>query len=179
MHRRSSPPWQPLPSIAATAATRHHFRSPAAAGKVFRRTQKLFLVSRSIQPSTTISAAAPPPSPTHLYSRHQHGSSHHVTTTSTTPSSTTTTAGTTATAAAFQPLPPPWRAMDGGLATTAMVELINLPISPLGAARRQTTIVVAVGRQYSHHGHTLWCRAVMAQPLVKHRGGQPPKTTAV
>nr|GFA46021.1 hypothetical protein [Tanacetum cinerariifolium] len=33
------------------------------------------------------------------------------------------------------------------------------------AARRQTTIVVAVGRRYSHHSCTLWCRAVMAQPL--------------
>ncbi|GJY47120.1 hypothetical protein Tco_0436183 [Tanacetum coccineum] len=29
---------------------------------------------------------------------------------------------------------------------------------------RQTTIVVAVGRRYSHHSRTLWCRAVMAQP---------------
>nr|GEW74745.1 hypothetical protein [Tanacetum cinerariifolium] len=48
-----------------------------------------------------------------------------------------------------------------------------------GAVRRQTTIVVAVGRRYSHHSHTLWCRAVMGQPLVKHRGGQPPKTTTV
>nr|GEZ92425.1 hypothetical protein [Tanacetum cinerariifolium] len=45
--------------------------------------------------------------------------------------------------------------------------------------RGQTTIVVAVGRQYSHHSRTLWCRAVMVQPLVKHRGGQPPKTTSV
>nr|GEW21765.1 hypothetical protein [Tanacetum cinerariifolium] len=59
--------------------------------------------------------------------------------------------------------------------------MVDWPPSPcpLGAARRQTTIVVAVGRRYSHHCHTLWCRAVMTQPLVKHRGGQPPKTTAV
>nr|GFA77929.1 zinc finger BED domain-containing protein RICESLEEPER 2-like [Tanacetum cinerariifolium] len=77
----------------------------------------------------------------------------------------------------FQPLPPPWRAVDGRMATTAAVEPMKLPIS--WAVRRQTTIVVAVGRWYSHHGSTLWCRAVMAQPLVKHRGGQPPKTTTV
>nr|GFC71898.1 hypothetical protein [Tanacetum cinerariifolium] len=48
-----------------------------------------------------------------------------------------------------------------------------------GAVRRQTTIVVAVGRRYSHHSRTLWCRAVMAQPLVKPRGVQPLKTTTV
>ncbi|GJR15095.1 hypothetical protein Tco_0797747 [Tanacetum coccineum] len=33
------------------------------------------------------------------------------------------------------------------------------------AVRRQTTIVVAVGRRYSHHSRTMWCRAVAAQPL--------------
>nr|GEU81208.1 hypothetical protein [Tanacetum cinerariifolium] len=48
-----------------------------------------------------------------------------------------------------------------------------------GAARRQTTIVVAVERRYSHHSRTMWCLAVMAQPLVKHRGDKPPKTTTV
>nr|GEX71738.1 hypothetical protein [Tanacetum cinerariifolium] len=48
-----------------------------------------------------------------------------------------------------------------------------------GAVRRQTTIVVVVGRRYSHHSRTLWCRDVMAQPLEKHWGGQPPKTTTV
>nr|GEU54875.1 hypothetical protein [Tanacetum cinerariifolium] len=47
------------------------------------------------------------------------------------------------------------------------------------AVRRQTTIVVAVERRYNQHSRTLWCRAVMEQPLVKHRGGQPPKTTTV
>nr|GEW16033.1 alpha/beta hydrolases superfamily protein [Tanacetum cinerariifolium] len=77
----------------------------------------------------------------------------------------------------FQPLPPPWWAVGGGLATTVAVELIKLPIS--WAARRQTIIVVAVGRWYSHHSRTLWCRAVIAQLLVKHQGGQPPKTTTV
>ncbi|GJV14411.1 hypothetical protein Tco_1359734 [Tanacetum coccineum] len=33
------------------------------------------------------------------------------------------------------------------------------------AVRRQTTLVVAVGRWYSYHSHTMWCRAVAAQPL--------------
>ncbi|GJW64846.1 retrovirus-related pol polyprotein from transposon TNT 1-94 [Tanacetum coccineum] len=47
-----------------------------------------------------------------------------------------------------------------------------------GAVRRQTTTVVAVGRQYSHHSRTLWCWTVMAQPHVM-PGGQPPKTTTV
>ncbi|GKB72278.1 hypothetical protein Tco_0933690 [Tanacetum coccineum] len=28
-----------------------------------------------------------------------------------------------------------------------------------------------VGRRYSHHSRTLWCRAVMAQPHVASRGG--------
>nr|GEU69649.1 hypothetical protein [Tanacetum cinerariifolium] len=69
------------------------------------------------------------------------------------------------------------RAVDGGLDTTAAVELRKILIS--WAARHQTTIVVAVGRRYSHHSRTMWCRVVMAQPLVKHRGGQPPKTTTV
>nr|GFA54660.1 hypothetical protein [Tanacetum cinerariifolium] len=32
------------------------------------------------------------------------------------------------------------------------------------AARRQTTIVVAVGRRYNHHSRTLWCQVVMTQP---------------
>nr|GEU32919.1 hypothetical protein [Tanacetum cinerariifolium] len=48
-----------------------------------------------------------------------------------------------------------------------------------GAVRGQTTIVVAVGRWYNHHSRTLWCWAMMAQPLVKHRGGQPSKTTTM
>ncbi|GJY09873.1 putative ribonuclease H-like domain-containing protein [Tanacetum coccineum] len=39
--------------------------------------------------------------------------------------------------------------------------------------------MVAVGRRYSHHSRTLWCRAVMAQPQMVSRGGQPPKTTTV
>nr|GEV74922.1 hypothetical protein [Tanacetum cinerariifolium] len=104
----------------------------------------------------------------------------------------------------FQPLPSPWRAVDVRLAATVTVELRKIPISCLFsmhggyidcingifnlvlidlicclivAVRRQTTIVVAVGRRYSHHSRTLWCRAVMAQPLVKHKGGQLPKTT--
>nr|GEV69054.1 hypothetical protein [Tanacetum cinerariifolium] len=34
-----------------------------------------------------------------------------------------------------------------------------------GAVRRQTTIVVAVGRWYNHHSRTMWCRAMAAQPL--------------
>nr|GFA04684.1 hypothetical protein [Tanacetum cinerariifolium] len=45
--------------------------------------------------------------------------------------------------------------------------------------RRQTTIVVAVERRYSHHSRTLWCRAVMVLPLGVSHSGQPPKTTAV
>nr|GFB45166.1 hypothetical protein [Tanacetum cinerariifolium] len=57
--------------------------------------------------------------------------------------------------------------------------LIDLIWRRIGAVRRQTTIMVAVERRYSHHSSTMWCRAVMAQPLVKHRGGQPPKTTTV
>nr|GEW79257.1 integrase, catalytic region, zinc finger, CCHC-type, peptidase aspartic, catalytic [Tanacetum cinerariifolium] len=78
----------------------------------------------------------------------------------------------------FQPLPPPWRAVDGRMATTA-VWSIGHGLCRIVAVHRQTTIVVAVGRWYNHHSRTLWCRAVMAQPLVKNRGGQPPKTTTV
>nr|GEU32330.1 hypothetical protein [Tanacetum cinerariifolium] len=77
----------------------------------------------------------------------------------------------------FQPLPPSWWAVKGSLATTAAVGLIQPPIS--WAVRRQTTIVVAVGRGYSHHSRTLWGRPVMAQPLVKPRGVQPLNTTTV
>nr|GEX52130.1 putative ribonuclease H-like domain-containing protein [Tanacetum cinerariifolium] len=45
--------------------------------------------------------------------------------------------------------------------------------------RRQTTIVVAVGRRYSHHSHTMWCRAMAAQPLRVPRCAQPFDATAV
>nr|GEW55709.1 hypothetical protein [Tanacetum cinerariifolium] len=83
---------------------------------------------------------------------------------------------------------PPWRAVGGGSATTADEEITKPPKNLRflayfsmhgGASRRQTTIVVAVGRRYSHHSRTMWCRAVMTQPLVKHRVGQLPKTTTV
>ncbi|GJY67294.1 hypothetical protein Tco_0469532 [Tanacetum coccineum] len=40
------------------------------------------------------------------------------------------------------------------------------------AVRRQTTIVVAVKRRYTHHSRTLWCRAVMAQPHGMSRVGR-------
>nr|GEV73713.1 putative ribonuclease H-like domain-containing protein [Tanacetum cinerariifolium] len=96
--------------------------------------------------------------------------------------------------------------LGGGLATTATVELSKLPISRrffhawwlhrpyygifnlvlidliwhrIGAVRRQTTIVVAVGRRYNHHSRTMWCRAVAAQPLRVLRCAQPFDGTAV
>nr|GFB26886.1 hypothetical protein [Tanacetum cinerariifolium] len=47
------------------------------------------------------------------------------------------------------------------------------------AVRSQTTIVVAVRRRYSHHSHTMWCRAVAAQPLRVPRCAQPFDATAV
>nr|GFD11169.1 hypothetical protein [Tanacetum cinerariifolium] len=82
--------------------------------------------------------------------------------------------------------------VGGGLATTTTVKLMKLQISCLffhawwldrpyygifnlvlidliccriGAVRRQTPIVVAVERWYSHHSRTMWCRALAAQPL--------------
>nr|GFB26203.1 hypothetical protein [Tanacetum cinerariifolium] len=100
----------------------------------------------------------------------------------------------------------PWWAVGSGLATTAAVELIKLPISCLFFyawwLHRLYNIMLNLVVDWSwlmsnrvcpppnHHrggGRTtvqppqphLWCRAVMAQPLVKHRGGQPPKTTTV
>nr|GEZ09610.1 hypothetical protein [Tanacetum cinerariifolium] len=48
-----------------------------------------------------------------------------------------------------------------------------------GVVRPETTIVVAVGRRYSHHSHTMWCRAVAAQPLRVPRFAQPFDATAV
>nr|GEY53271.1 reverse transcriptase domain-containing protein [Tanacetum cinerariifolium] len=172
MHRRSPPPWQPLPpstphpcchplyhtsatTTVAIAATRHHD-------------------SGSVQPAS-------PPHPHHRSSiittppHYLHRSHHHISTiplptphapTAAASHEFTTTAGTTATATAFP-------------AAVAHVAGCGWRIGRHRAARRQTTIVVVVGRRYSHHGRTLWCRAVMAQPLVKHRGGQPPKTTTV
>nr|GEX52075.1 hypothetical protein [Tanacetum cinerariifolium] len=50
---------------------------------------------------------------------------------------------------------------------------------PLGAIRRQTTIVVAVRRWYSHHSRTMWCRAVAAQPLGMPLCAQPFDATTV
>nr|GEX85945.1 hypothetical protein [Tanacetum cinerariifolium] len=39
--------------------------------------------------------------------------------------------------------------------------------------------MVAIGRWYSHHSRTKWCRAVEAQPLGKPRCAQPLDATAV
>nr|GEX94130.1 hypothetical protein [Tanacetum cinerariifolium] len=47
------------------------------------------------------------------------------------------------------------------------------------AVRRETTIVVAVGRWYSHHSRTMWCRAMAAQPLGVPRYAQPLDATTV
>nr|GFA51164.1 hypothetical protein [Tanacetum cinerariifolium] len=85
-----------------------------------------------------------------------------------TPLTPTTATTTAATSAAF----PAAAAADAGCGW-------KISHHHRGAVLRQTTIVVAVGRRYSHHSHTLWCRAVMAQPQVKPRGGQPLKTTTV
>ncbi|GKB30075.1 hypothetical protein Tco_0869476, partial [Tanacetum coccineum] len=47
------------------------------------------------------------------------------------------------------------------------------------AVRRQTTIVVVVGRRYSHHSLTMWCRAMAAQPLGVPCCAQPLDATTV
>nr|GEV71921.1 hypothetical protein [Tanacetum cinerariifolium] len=70
--------------------------------------------------------------------------------------------------------------MDTSEVTTGnpLLNTARLMLILLVDVHRQTTIVVAVERRYSHHSRTLWCRAVMAQPLVKNRGGvQPSETT--
>nr|GEV65186.1 integrase, catalytic region, zinc finger, CCHC-type, peptidase aspartic, catalytic [Tanacetum cinerariifolium] len=110
-----------------TAGDGHHHLRPPAAGKVFRRdfpvNPKIFPVSRSIQPTTTNSTAAPPlqpeppwqpPPPTTTSSPSEPP---HATITTADPINTSHHRRSTA--AAFQPLPPPWRAVDGRLATAA------------------------------------------------------------
>ncbi|GJR34141.1 hypothetical protein Tco_1209825 [Tanacetum coccineum] len=88
----------------------------------------------------------------------------------------------------FQPLPPLWWAVGGGGLAAAAVDSNETPLNPpenprsitsVGAVRRQTTIVVAVGRRYSHHSRTMWCRAVAAQPLGVPCCAQPLGFTAV
>nr|GEZ11134.1 hypothetical protein [Tanacetum cinerariifolium] len=82
----------------------------------------------------------------------------------------TTTAGTTATAAASPAAAAAvagcgrqkGRHRRGGAYKTSKFLFI---FSMHGAVRRQTTIVVAVGRWYSHNSRTLWCWAC---------GGDPP-----
>nr|GEV33972.1 hypothetical protein [Tanacetum cinerariifolium] len=130
-----------------------------------------------MSPRTPIYKIYHPPSPcTAAGSRHHQGSSHparhhhqlhpaatstYNTTTATTPPSVHDTADTTttATAAAF----------------LAVVVGCGWRIGHhrRGAARRQTTIVVAVGRSYSHHSRTMWCRAVAEQPLRVPHCAQP------
>nr|GEV40691.1 hypothetical protein [Tanacetum cinerariifolium] len=168
----------------------------AAAGKLFRRafsanpkkTPRLLIYSihyatphhsrrhftpSPLSPSTsttaTIYSATPSPSPHH--SRHHHPpmppatphqptlSPHH---------GSTTTAGTTAIAVAF-------------LAAAAAVVGCGWWIGHhrRGVVRRQTTIVVAIGRWNSHHSRTMWCRAVAAQPLGMPRCAQPFDATTV
>nr|GEX43205.1 hypothetical protein [Tanacetum cinerariifolium] len=74
----------------------------------------------------------------------------------------------------FQPLPPSWWAVGGGLTTTAASWLMSNRCCPppnhhCGGCR--TTV--------HHYSRTLWCRALMAQPLGVSHYGQLPKTTAV
>nr|GEX01508.1 hypothetical protein [Tanacetum cinerariifolium] len=86
----------------------------------------------------------------------------------------------------FRSLSPSWRAVGGGSATIAGEEAIKpsktlfsclFSHSWLAAAKNYQ--VVAAERRYSHHSHTLWCWAMMAQPHVMSQGGQTNKTTTV
>nr|GEU60311.1 hypothetical protein [Tanacetum cinerariifolium]GEY88678.1 hypothetical protein [Tanacetum cinerariifolium] len=91
------------------------------AGKVFRRD---FLANPKKTPRIAIYKIHHPPSPCTAAASplHYTTASHH------TPTANTTATTTAATAAVFPALPPSWRAVDGRMATTGVVEPIKLPI---------------------------------------------------
>nr|GEY55432.1 hypothetical protein [Tanacetum cinerariifolium] len=149
--------------------------------ELFRRTPKMFPVSRSIR-STIRHRHAPPPA-----------------------AGTTKAAATVPdTTTKFTPLPPPPTTPlqpplfppplvhdTADTTTTATVAAFPAAATAVlscrwrighhrhGAVRRQTTIVVAVERRYSHHSRTMWCRPVATQPLRVPRCAQPFDATTV